>query len=102
MYHWFVLVAVILAILFGLAIGVLNPVELDFNLVFVRWQTTSGMLFTIALVAGLLVGVVAVWVARVLPLQYQLRKLKRNPNGNSGSAASAATNISPSASKTDS
>jgi len=78
MYHWFVLIAVIVAILFGLAIGVLNPLEIDFNMVFVNWQTTSGMLFTIALVAGLLIGVISVWAVKVLPLQYQLRRLRRS------------------------
>jgi uncharacterized integral membrane protein len=94
MYHWFVLVAVILATLFGLAIGVLNPSEIDLNLVFASWQTTSGMLFTIALVAGVLIGVVSMWVVRVLPLQYQLRKLKRN----SSAAASSATDVTASSS----
>ncbi|GAB4120865.1 MAG: DUF1049 domain-containing protein [Gammaproteobacteria bacterium] len=97
MYHWFVLVAVILAVLFGLAIGVLNPAELDFNLVFVSWQTTAGMLFTIALIAGVLIGVISIWVVRVLPLQYQLRKLKRHSNA----AASPATDVTVSSSKID-
>lgn len=95
MYHWFVLIAVILAILFGLAIGVLNPTEIDFNLVFAHWQTTVGMLFTIALVTGLLAGVISIWVMRVLPLQYQLRKLRRN----SAAAASSATDVTISTSK---
>ncbi len=77
MYHWFVLIAVVLAVLFGLAIGVLNPTEIDFNLVVAQWTTSTGMLFTLTLVGGLLAGALLVWVTRVLPLQYKLRKSKR-------------------------
>ncbi|MDA3932807.1 MAG: hypothetical protein PF630_00445 [Gammaproteobacteria bacterium] len=77
MYHWFVLIAVVLAVLFGLAIGVLNPTEIDFNLVVAKWTTSTGMLFTLTLVGGLLAGALLVWITRVLPLQYKLRKSKR-------------------------
>jgi len=55
------------------------------------------MLFTIALIAGVLIGVISIWVVRVLPLQYQLRKLKRHSNA----AASPATEVTVSSSKID-
>ena len=62
------------AILVGLLVGTLNsgPVELD--LLWVQLELPLGLAILLGFSMGILLGLSAIYLARVLPLRLQLRK----------------------------
>ena len=71
----FILVA-IAAIVIGLLVGTLNadPVQLD--LLWVQFELPLGLAILIGFSAGVILGLGAIYIARVLPLRHQLRKAR--------------------------
>jgi len=71
----FILVACI-AIVIGLLVGTLNsgPVQLD--LLWVQVELPLGLAILLGFSLGILLGLSAVYIARVLPLRLQLRKAR--------------------------
>ncbi len=71
----FILVACV-AIVVGLLVGTLNssPVELD--LLWVQFELPLGLAILLGFSSGILLGLGAVYIARVLPLRLQLRKAR--------------------------
>ena len=69
----FILLA-ILAIVFGLLVGTLNsdPVQLD--LLWIQLELPLGLTILMGFSLGLVVGLVTIYLIRVLPLRLQLRK----------------------------
>ena len=81
-----------LAVLFGLVVGTLNSERVNLDLLWVELEWPLGLIMVASLVVGLLLGVLAVWLARVLPLQLKLRNLRKKiPSEEPASAPSEDT-----------
>jgi uncharacterized integral membrane protein len=79
-----ILIFMVLAIALGLLVGTLNNELVEVDLLWFQLNWPLGLLILAALAMGLLVGVCAVWLFRVLPLRMKLRKLQRTGQNNSG------------------
>lgn len=75
MYRWLLLIAVFLAALGGLAIGVLNPDPVTVELAIMTPTFPLGAMILVAFGAGVLVGLLLFWVLFDLPARVQ-RRLK--------------------------
>lgn len=71
----FILVA-IATILLGLLVGTLNSSPVQLNLLWVQLELTLGLAILLGFSMGILLGMGAVYLARVLPLRMQLRKAR--------------------------
>ena len=87
MYRFLFLAAAILALAAGVTIGALNadPVELD--LLFGRLHWPLGLVVVSAFAAGLLAGVLATWLLRVLPMSVRERRLRMSKPAQDGPEA---------------
>ncbi len=71
----FILMAIV-AIVIGLLVGTLNadPVQLD--LLWVQFELPLGLSILLGFSAGLVTGISALYLTRILPLRLQLRKAR--------------------------
>ena len=69
----FILVACI-AIVIGLLIGTLNSSPVQLDLLWVQFELPLGLAILLGFSVGILLGMSAVYIVRVLPLRLQLRK----------------------------
>lgn len=77
MRRWVLLVTLILAVATGLLVGMLNAEVVTLDVLFTTLQSSLGLIVMITFVSGLLIGVLALWSLRVLPLQFRLKRLQR-------------------------
>ena len=71
----FILVACI-AIVIGLLIGTLNSSPVQLDLLWVQFELPLGLAILLGFSVGILLGMSAVYIVRVLPLRLQLRKAR--------------------------
>jgi len=71
----FILMA-IAAIVIGLLVGTLNADRVQLDLLWVQFELPLGLAILIGFSVGVVLGLVAIYVARVLPLRHQLRKAR--------------------------
>lgn len=71
----FILVAVA-AILVGLLVGTLNSSPVQLDLLWVQLELPLGLAILLGFSLGIMLGMSAVFLARVLPLRIQLRKAR--------------------------
>jgi len=71
----FILVA-IAAILIGLLVGTLNPDPVQLDLLWVQFELPLGLAILMGFSAGVILGLGAMYIGRVLPLRHQLRKAR--------------------------
>jgi uncharacterized integral membrane protein len=69
----FILVAFI-AIVVGLLVGTLNSSPVQLDLLWVQFELPLGLAILLGFSVGILMGMGAVYIARVLPLRLQLRR----------------------------
>lgn len=77
MRRWVLLIVVILAVLLGLLIGILNSQLVTLDVLLTTLQASLGLVVMISFATGLLLGVLSLWVLRVLPMQFRLKRLQR-------------------------
>lgn len=73
----FILVAAA-AIAFGLIVGTLNSDTVVVDLLWIQLEWPLGLVILLALVAGLVVGLLLLWITAVLPVRLQLNRLKHH------------------------
>jgi putative membrane protein len=71
----FILVAFV-AIVVGLLVGTLNSSPVQLDLLWVQLELPLGLAILLGFSLGILLGLSAVYLARVLPLRLQLRKAR--------------------------
>lgn len=71
----FILVA-ILAVVVGLLVGTLNSAPVQLDLLWIQFELPLGLAILLGFSVGILLGLGMVYFARVLPLRYQLRKVR--------------------------
>ena len=76
MYRILFFLAAVLALAAGVTIGALNADPVDLDLLFGRLHWPLGLVVVAAFAAGLLAGVAATWLLRVLPLSVRERRLR--------------------------
>lgn len=69
----FILVAFI-AVVVGLLVGTLNSSPVQLDLLWVQFELPLGLAILLGFSVGILMGMGAVYIARVLPLRLQLRR----------------------------
>ena len=69
----FILVAFI-ALVVGLLVGTLNSSPVQLDLLWVQFELPLGLAILLGFSVGILMGMGAVYIARVLPLRLQLRR----------------------------
>ena len=77
MQRWLFLTLAVIAIIAGLTIGILNAEPVILDIVFTQIDTSIGMVVTGSFACGLLLGILSLWVFRVLPLSLAFKRLKR-------------------------
>ena len=71
----FILVALV-AIVIGLLVGTLNSSPVLLDLLWVQFELPLGLAILLGFSLGILLGLSAVYLSRVLPLRLQLRKAR--------------------------
>lgn len=71
----FYLVA-IATVLVGLLVGTLNAAPVQLDLLWVQFELPLGLAVLLGFSAGVLIGLLLLYLARVLPLKVQLRKAR--------------------------
>ncbi len=71
----FILVA-LLAVVVGLLVGTLNSAPVQLDLLWGQFELPLGLAILLGFAVGISLGLGMVYFARVLPLQYQLRKTR--------------------------
>jgi len=71
----FILVALV-AIVIGLLVGTLNSSPVLLDLLWVQFEIPLGLAILLGFSLGILLGLSAVYLSRVLPLRLQLRKAR--------------------------
>mgnify|MGYP001815193922 FL=1 len=71
----FYLVA-IATVLIGLSVGTLNSAPVQLDLLWVQLELPLGLAVLLGFSAGVLIGLLLLYLARVLPLKVQLRKAR--------------------------
>lgn len=79
----FILVA-IAAVVVGLLVGTLNSGRVQLDLLLVDFELPLGLALLLGFSAGVLLGLGAIYVMRVLPLRRQLRKARAALSKQSG------------------
>lgn len=77
MRRWVLLIVVILAVVLGLLVGILNDEVVTLDILVTSLQASLGLVVMAAFAIGLLLGVTAIWVLRVLPMQFRIKRLQR-------------------------
>ncbi len=76
MYRIGFLIITALAILFGLLVGSLNSDNVTVDLLWMQLHWPLGLLLLCFMALGFLIGQLLSWIASVIPLKVQLRKLR--------------------------
>ena len=71
----FILVAIV-AIVVGLMVGTLNSSPVQLDLLWVQFELPLGLAILLGFSLGVVLGVSAIYLARILPLRLQLRKAR--------------------------
>ena len=71
----FILVAIV-AIMVGLMIGTLNSELVQLDLLWVQLELSLGLVILLGFSLGVVTGLSTLFLARVLPLRFQLRKAR--------------------------
>lgn len=71
----FFLVAIV-AIVVGLMVGTLNSSPVQLDLLWVQFELPLGLAILLGFSLGVVMGVGAIYLARILPLRLQLRKAR--------------------------
>ncbi|MGA9574110.1 MAG: lipopolysaccharide assembly protein LapA domain-containing protein [Lysobacterales bacterium] len=71
----FILMA-IAAVVIGLLVGTLNSGRVQLDLLWVQFELPLGLAILLGFSVGVLLGLGAIYIARVLPLRHQLRKAR--------------------------
>ncbi len=71
----FFLVAIV-AIVVGLLVGTLNSSPVPLDLLWVQFELPLGLAILLGFSLGVVMGVTAIYFARILPLRLQLRKAR--------------------------
>jgi len=71
----FILVAAA-AIVIGLLVGTLNADRVQLDLLWVQFELPLGLAILAGFSVGVVLGLGAIYIARVLPLRHQLRKAR--------------------------
>ena len=82
-----------LAVLFGLVVGTLNSERVSLDLLWLELEWPLGLIMVASLVVGLLLGITALWIGRVLPLQLKLRNLRKKLPPEEASAVPAESRV---------
>jgi len=77
MFRWLLIILVLVAAIAGLAIGALNADRVVLDLALTRFSLPLGALVLIALVIGLLLGLVLAWAAFIIPARFRRRSGSR-------------------------
>lgn len=77
MRRWILLIVIILAVLLGLLIGILNAELVTLDVLLTTLQASLGLVVMVAFVTGLLLGVLSLWVLRVLPMRFRMKRLQQ-------------------------
>ncbi|GAB4181920.1 MAG: hypothetical protein Tsb002_02540 [Wenzhouxiangellaceae bacterium] len=88
MRRWFSFILLMLAVLVGATVGALNAQAVEVDLLFVQLSVSLGVALSAALACGLLLGIGAIWLFRVLPLRSRLHRLQRQQARESSTAPS--------------
>ena len=78
MYRIAFIVVAAAAIAFGLIVGTLNSDSVVVDLLWVQLEWPLGLVILLALVVGLAVGLLLLWITAVLPVRLQLNRLKQH------------------------
>jgi uncharacterized integral membrane protein len=79
-----------LAVLFGLLVGTLNSDTVTVDLLWVQLEWPLGLLLLSAIVLGLIIGQLLLWLLTIVPLRLQLRKV-RNASDRTATGQSLST-----------
>jgi uncharacterized integral membrane protein len=79
-----------LAVLFGLLVGTLNSDTVTVDLLWVQLEWPLGLLLLCAIVLGLVIGQLLLWLLTIVPLRLQLRKV-RNASDRTATGQSLST-----------
>jgi len=71
----FYLVA-IATVIIGLLVGTLNSTPVQLDLLWIQFELPLGLAVLLGFAAGLLIGLVMLYLGRVVPLQIKLRKAR--------------------------
>lgn len=71
----FILMAIV-AIVIGLLVGTLNADPIQLDLLWVQFELPLGLSILLGFSAGLVTGISALYLTRILPLRLQLRKAR--------------------------
>lgn len=71
----FILVAIV-AIVVGLLVGTLNSSPVQLDLLWVQFELPLGLAILLGFSLGVVMGVTAIYLMRILPLRLQLRKAR--------------------------
>ncbi|MCG8464918.1 MAG: lipopolysaccharide assembly protein LapA domain-containing protein [Xanthomonadales bacterium] len=88
MRRWLSLIVIVLAITVGSFLGILNPEPAAVDLLFIQVQQSLGLVLSVTLVLGLLLGALALWLFRVVPLRARIRRLQKEAKLNRAIQAS--------------
>ena len=66
----------ILAVLFGLVVGALNPASVSIDLLWLQIDLPLGQAILLGFSIGLIVGVIFMYVFQVLPARHRLRRAR--------------------------
>lgn len=71
----FILIAIV-AVVVGLLVGTLNSSPVQLDLLWVQFELPLGLAILLGFSLGVVMGVTAIYFARILPLRLQLRKAR--------------------------
>ena len=84
MYRVLFIIVIILAVALGLLVGTLNSEHVAVDLLWLELEWPLGLVLLCAAAAGLLLGLLLIWLFSVLPLRAQLRRARsRNSTSDS-------------------
>ena len=66
----------IAAVVIGLLVGTLNSAPVQLDLLWVQFELPLGLAVLMGFAAGFLVGLILLYLGRVLPLRVRLRKVR--------------------------
>jgi uncharacterized integral membrane protein len=83
-YRVLFIIVIILAVALGLLVGTLNSERVAVDLLWLELEWPLGLVLLCAAAAGLLLGLLLIWLFSVLPLRAQLRRTRsRNSKSDS-------------------
>lgn len=71
----FILIAIV-AVVVGLLVGTLNSSPVQLDLLWVQFELPLGLAILLGFSLGVVMGLTAIYFARILPLRLQLRKAR--------------------------